>query len=127
MIRMIQLTIQTPEQRRQEAKVIQLQKALEAEKEQILSNQRIENYVEQIFNHVKEKMSKSSSDYGEWIYLYTSQFKNAKIWEVEKAANIVRKLLDEAGYGGYLHEYSSGWQERSGKICYFSVDWSEKN
>ena len=124
---MIQLTIQTPEQRRQEAKVIQLQRELEAEKEKVLSNQRIENYVEQIFNYVKEEMSKSGSDYGEWIYLYTYQFKNAKIWEVEKAASIVRKLLNEAEYGGYLHIYSSGWQERSCKICYFSVTWSEKS
>ena len=124
---MIQLTIQTPEQRRQEAKVIQLQRKLEAEKEKILSNQRIENYVEQIFNYVKEEMSKSGSDYGEWIYLYTYQFKNAKIWEVEKAASIVRKLLDEAGYSGYLHVYTSGWQERSGKICYFDISWSENN
>lgn len=124
---MIQLTIQTPEQRRQEAKVIQLQRKLEAEKEKILSNQRIENYVEQIFNYVKEEMSKSGSNYGEWIYLYTYQFKNAKIWEVEEAASIVRKLLDEAGYGGYLHVYTSGWQERSGKICYFHISWFENN
>lgn len=129
---MIELSIVSADTKRELDKPIKISRAINYEIEKIekekMTTELKEKWIKQIFNTLKEDIENSTDwtshcfDLDEFIAPNDFYTKNSVLTE---CFEIVTQLLEEAGYQTIFHEYSKGWQTRSGRFGYISVIWQK--
>ena len=115
--------ISAEEKRKQYNKFLEEKEKLEAE----AKRERITREVIDLFNYTKAKIE--ATERVNYITVLITE--DSKIFErytfdseYKKVVKVVREMLESAGYKCTdLYFYSKQWQEKSGKKCYFTVEW----
>ena len=127
---MINLSIISAEDKKQENKIYWLEKELKKEaeriKEEIERPAKIEKVLCTTWEIIKKEIETSHSNWVDITIICSEMFKltNIENWYCyfNPVCEMVETLLTEAGYEyEYFHEYGPQWQSRSGKYGYFRI------
>ena len=120
---MIQLSIMSAEAKRIESAFYAEQRRIEQEKYKAERPMRVEKLVEKIFNLAKKEIEESKFDCCE-IYLEYSKLGSDDNDEICEAYEIVRDLLEKAGYTkNWFYKFSIRQQIRSESYGYWRISW----
>lgn len=125
---MINLSIISAENKREEYEIHRAQKELERIIHEAMTPQRIEALTEKIFNYAKEEIEKTKDSTSCTVTIHDWNFWQWEISynekEAKEAISLCIRLLEMAGYKiNNYYEYSESWQKKSGKLGYFIVKW----
>lgn len=120
---MINLSIISAENKKQENEIYWLEKRL---KEEIEYSAKVEKTLCAVWEIIKREIETSHIRFIKILITYSEMFEltNIKNWYIyfNPVCEIVKTLLTEAGYEyEFFHEYSSQWQKKSGEYGYFYV------